>query len=84
MRQRRWLSRGTTEDGASSNDGEEIRTSSAGHLCCEPREPGRPRGLLASGDVKVVIDKIYALGEAANAVAHMLGHRAKGKIVLAV
>ncbi|MBG0741101.1 hypothetical protein IV500_17155 [Paeniglutamicibacter antarcticus] len=32
----------------------------------------------------MVIDKIYALGEAANAVAHMLGHRAKGKIVLAV
>jgi NADPH:quinone reductase-like Zn-dependent oxidoreductase len=40
--------------------------------------------LLESGDVKVVIDKIYALRDAANAVAHMLGHHAKGKIVIAV
>jgi NADPH:quinone reductase-like Zn-dependent oxidoreductase len=28
--------------------------------------------LLESGAVKVVIDKVYPLGEAANAVAHML------------
>ena len=40
--------------------------------------------LLESGDVKVVIDKIYPLSEAANAVAHMLGHHASGKIVIAV
>jgi NADPH:quinone reductase-like Zn-dependent oxidoreductase len=40
--------------------------------------------LLESGDVKVVIDKIYPLGEAANAVAHMLGHHARGKVVIAV
>jgi NADPH:quinone reductase-like Zn-dependent oxidoreductase len=40
--------------------------------------------LLESGDVKVVIDKIYPLREAANAVAHMLGHHASGKVVIAV
>jgi NADPH:quinone reductase-like Zn-dependent oxidoreductase len=37
-----------------------------------------------SGDVKVVIDRIYALGETATAVAHMLGHHARGKVVVAV
>jgi NADPH:quinone reductase-like Zn-dependent oxidoreductase len=40
--------------------------------------------LLESGDVKVVIDKVYPLGEAANAVAHMLGHHARGKVAIAV
>ena len=36
--------------------------------------------LLESGDVKVVIDKVYPLSEAANAVAHMLGHHARGNV----
>jgi NADPH:quinone reductase-like Zn-dependent oxidoreductase len=40
--------------------------------------------LLKSGDVKVVIDKVYPLDDAANAVAHMLGHHAIGKVVIAV
>jgi NADPH:quinone reductase-like Zn-dependent oxidoreductase len=40
--------------------------------------------LLESGDVRVVIDKVYPLGEAGNAVAHMLGHHARGKIAIAV
>ena len=40
--------------------------------------------LLESGDVKVVIDKTYPLSEAPNAVAHMLGHHAAGKVVIAV
>ncbi len=40
--------------------------------------------LLESGDVKVVIDKTYSLSEAANAVAHMLGHHARGKVVIMV
>lgn len=40
--------------------------------------------LLESGDVNVVIDKVYPLSEAANAVAHMLGHHARGKVVIAV
>ncbi len=40
--------------------------------------------LLESGDVKVIIDKTYPLSEAANAVAHMLGHHAKGKVVITV
>ena len=33
--------------------------------------------LLESGAVKVVIDEVYPLGDAANAVAHMLGHHAR-------
>jgi NADPH:quinone reductase-like Zn-dependent oxidoreductase len=40
--------------------------------------------LLASGEVKVVIDEVYPLGEAANAVAHMLGHHARGKVAITV
>jgi NADPH:quinone reductase-like Zn-dependent oxidoreductase len=40
--------------------------------------------LLESADVKVVIDKVYPLSEAANAVAHMLGHHARGKVAIAV
>ena len=39
---------------------------------------------LESGDVKVIIDTVYPLSEAANAVAHMLGHHARGKVVIAV
>jgi NADPH:quinone reductase-like Zn-dependent oxidoreductase len=40
--------------------------------------------LLESGDVKVVVDRVYPLSEAANAVAHMLGHHARGKVVISV
>ena len=40
--------------------------------------------LLEAGDVKVVIGKVYPLSEAAEAVAHMLGHHAIGKVVIAV
>jgi len=39
---------------------------------------------LESGDVRVVIDKIYAFSETATAVAHMLRHHARGKVVVAV
>jgi NADPH:quinone reductase-like Zn-dependent oxidoreductase len=39
--------------------------------------------LLSSGDVKVVIDKVYPLDEAADAVSRMLGHHARGKVVIA-
>lgn len=39
---------------------------------------------LESGDVRVVIDTIYPLDETPNAVAHMLGHHAKGNIVISV
>jgi NADPH:quinone reductase-like Zn-dependent oxidoreductase len=38
--------------------------------------------LLEPGDVRVVIDKIYPLDQAASAVAHMLGHHASGKIAI--
>jgi NADPH:quinone reductase-like Zn-dependent oxidoreductase len=40
--------------------------------------------LLESGDVKVVIDEVYPLGETGEAVGHMLGHHARGKIAIAV
>ncbi len=40
--------------------------------------------LLASGDVRVVIDETYALEGAPAAIAHMLGHRASGKVVITV
>src|SRR5918996_802523 len=40
--------------------------------------------LLESADVKVVIDKVYPLSQAADAVAHMLGHHARGKVAIAI
>jgi NADPH:quinone reductase-like Zn-dependent oxidoreductase len=40
--------------------------------------------LLESGEVKVVIDRVYPLDQAGEAVAHMLGHHARGKVVIAV
>jgi NADPH:quinone reductase-like Zn-dependent oxidoreductase len=40
--------------------------------------------LLESGEVKVVVDKVYPLSEAAEAVAHMLGHHSRGKVIIAV
>lgn len=40
--------------------------------------------LLGFGDVSVVIDKTYALSETANAVTHMLGHHARGNVVITV
>ena len=39
---------------------------------------------LEFGNVKVLIDKTYPLTEAANAVAHMLQHHARGNVVIAV
>ncbi|WP_426507707.1 NAD(P)-dependent alcohol dehydrogenase [Dactylosporangium sp. McL0621] len=38
--------------------------------------------LLGTGKVRVVVDKAYPLDHAASAVAHMLGHHARGKIVI--
>ena len=43
-----------------------------------------PAELLESGAVKPVIDTVYPLSEAANAVAHMLGHHARSKVAIAV
>ena len=40
--------------------------------------------LLKPGAAKVVIDRVYPLSEAPAAVAHMLSHRARGKIVITV
>ena len=40
--------------------------------------------LLESGDVKSIIERTYPLDDAAAAVAHMLTHRARGKIAIAV
>ncbi|MCC3765327.1 NAD(P)-dependent alcohol dehydrogenase [Glycomyces sp. TRM65418] len=41
-------------------------------------------GLLASGAVATVIDRAYPLEEAGAAVAHMLGHHARGNVAVAV
>jgi NADPH:quinone reductase-like Zn-dependent oxidoreductase len=40
--------------------------------------------LLDSGDVRVVVDETYPLERAPAAVAHMLGHHARGKVAIAV
>jgi NADPH:quinone reductase-like Zn-dependent oxidoreductase len=40
--------------------------------------------LLVSGDVRVVVDETYALEDAPAAVAHMLRHHARGKVVIAM
>jgi NADPH:quinone reductase-like Zn-dependent oxidoreductase len=40
--------------------------------------------LLESGAATIVVDRIYPLDEAAAAVFHMLAHRARGKVVIAV
>jgi NADPH:quinone reductase-like Zn-dependent oxidoreductase len=40
--------------------------------------------LLESGAAKVVIDRFYPLAEAGSAVAHMLGHHARGKVVISI
>jgi NADPH:quinone reductase-like Zn-dependent oxidoreductase len=41
-------------------------------------------GLLESGAVRVVTDKTYPLDRTAAAVAHMLGHHARGKVAITV
>lgn len=45
---------------------------------------GAVAALLKSGDLRVVIDTVYPLSDTANAVAHVLGHHATGKVVIAV
>jgi NADPH:quinone reductase-like Zn-dependent oxidoreductase len=40
--------------------------------------------LLESSEVRAVIDKTYPLDKAASAVAHMLGHHARGKVAITV
>jgi NADPH:quinone reductase-like Zn-dependent oxidoreductase len=40
--------------------------------------------LLESGQVKVVIEQTYPLGQAASAVSHVLAHHASGKIAITV
>ncbi len=52
--------------------------------CVSNRENLEALAALLESDVRVVIDTVYALDEAGKAVAHMFGHRARGKIVIAV
>lgn len=40
--------------------------------------------LLDSGAIKTIIDEVYPLEHAADAVAHMLGHHARGNVVIEV
>jgi NADPH:quinone reductase-like Zn-dependent oxidoreductase len=39
---------------------------------------------LLDGGIRVVVDRTYPLEKASDGVAHMLGHRARGKVVIAV
>jgi NADPH:quinone reductase-like Zn-dependent oxidoreductase len=52
--------------------------------CVPSRENLGALAALLESDARVVVDTVYPLGEAGKAVAHMLSHRARGKIVLAV
>ena len=45
---------------------------------------GALTALLESGGVRVVVDRTYALADAPAAVAHMLGHHARGKVVITI
>jgi NADPH:quinone reductase-like Zn-dependent oxidoreductase len=45
---------------------------------------GALAALLESGAVRVVIGKTYPLDSAAAAVAHMLGHHARGQVAITV
>jgi NADPH:quinone reductase-like Zn-dependent oxidoreductase len=38
--------------------------------------------LLETGEVRVVVDRTYPFERAAEAVAHMLGHHARGKVAI--
>ena len=40
--------------------------------------------LLESGAVRVIIDKTYPFDQTAAAVAHMLGHHARGKVAITI
>lgn len=40
--------------------------------------------LLESGELKVFMEETYSLADAPDAVAHMLGHHARGKVVIAM
>jgi NADPH:quinone reductase-like Zn-dependent oxidoreductase len=40
--------------------------------------------LLESGAVRAIIDKTYPFGHTVTAVAHMLGHHARGKVAITV
>lgn len=40
--------------------------------------------MLATGDITAVVDTVYALEEAGKAVGHMLGHHARGNVVIAI
>jgi NADPH:quinone reductase-like Zn-dependent oxidoreductase len=52
-----------------------------------PALRSRIRSFLDSGSLlliaDVVIDKVYPLGQAADAVGHMLGQHARGKVAIA-
>jgi NADPH:quinone reductase-like Zn-dependent oxidoreductase len=52
--------------------------------CITNRENLEELAALLESDARVVIDETYPLADAGKAVAHMLSHRARGKIVIAV
>jgi NADPH:quinone reductase-like Zn-dependent oxidoreductase len=52
--------------------------------CVPNRENLQALAALLESDAKAVIDETYPLAEAGKAVAHMLSHRARGKIVITI
>jgi NADPH:quinone reductase-like Zn-dependent oxidoreductase len=52
--------------------------------CVPTRENLEALAALLGSDVKVVTDEAYPLAEAGKAVAYMLSHRARGKVVITV
>ena len=52
--------------------------------CRVTRENLEELATLIKGGLEVVTDRVVSLQDAATAVAHMLGHHARGKVVLAV
>ena len=56
----------------------------AGHPRCGAPIRGVCASLLESGAVRVIIDKTYPFDQTAAAVAHMLGHHARGQVAITI
>jgi NADPH:quinone reductase-like Zn-dependent oxidoreductase len=63
--------------------GRSVRVAFASYVVDHERL-GALAALLETGEVRVVVGETYALEAAPAAVAHMLGHHARGKLVIAV
>lgn len=59
----------------------DVRTTAA---VCTPERLAVLAELLGTGAIRSVVDRVYPLEQTAEAVAHMLGHHARGNVVIAV